>query len=125
MQKDKFEKMLSEVADWDYPYVVGADSTVTFKPVGKASFKEDQTVWHHPVIKEMKIKPKHCEDCGEWCEKGRQTEMRIAVQPQKHWRTKCVTCNKWKHPKTGEFCLTGYNVATYWKDYFKKQGKKS
>lgn len=75
-----------------------------------------------PVITRLKIQSCTCEDCGKFCENGRQKEKKYYNENKaipNHWRTHCVTCNRWRHPITGEFTLTPYNISSVYVSYLK------
>jgi hypothetical protein len=63
---------------------------------------------HPPELVKMLIKPVDCEDCGRHCENGRQMEIKFYSATARHIahrRTRCLVCNKYKDPNTGEFTL--------------------
>ena len=120
MDKEQFEQKLTEVAEWDYPYVQGNDSTITFKRIGKARLNEEQQLWAFPVVQEMKIQPRECEHCQKWCEQGCRTESRKLMIPQPHWRHKCITCGMHQDPRDGTWTANGYRISQIWNEYFRK-----
>jgi hypothetical protein len=63
---------------------------------------------HAPELVRVHIKPVDCEDCGRHCESGRQMEIKFYAATAKHIahrRTRCLVCNRYKDPNTGEFTL--------------------
>jgi hypothetical protein len=42
-----------------------------------------------------------CEDCQAICD--RKISMTRTHYPIAHWKTKCLSCNKYKNPATGKF----------------------
>ncbi len=71
----------------------------------------DQITWdnrdeepEHYRIKSLAPQTKPCENCGITVT-DRRIIHKIYDRPYKHWRTKCFTCKKVRHPETGEFTL--------------------
>lgn len=36
--------------------------------------------------------------------------------PEPHWRSHCDVCHRYRHPESGEFCLTKARLVAYYKD---------
>jgi hypothetical protein len=72
-----------------------------------------------PEIKELKIQSTACEDCGEYCANGRRVESRLCVTGERHWRTRCQVCERYRDPATGLFTVTSQEVHRYFASYYR------
>lgn len=127
MDDEEFKRRLSEVAEWHIP-------TDADKPYAKTKRKKrneqlvemvgedgDEEVIADtgpnltipPIITKLKIQGCWCEDCGKYCENGRQTEKKIYKTGKTHWRERCVTCKMFKHPVSGEYTMTNIEASHF------------
>lgn len=146
MDDEEFRRKLSEVAEWQIPMVGTATSRLIIKyetdnnddldmdeneddeefassgdtNAGFIPARGNQNNSIPPVITKLKIAGTTCEDCGDYCANGRQKEKKLYQAEPKHWREKCLTCGHWRHPVTGKFTLTGYDVAGTYTYYLSK-----
>jgi PHP family Zn ribbon phosphoesterase len=94
-------------------------------------FGEEYTIevpeWtHNPTIpyKLEKIKPKSqaCVlGCGNIVE-NQVVERRLALTPQKHWRTRCQNCTRYVHPTGNGFIEDSHQIASEYIKYFRDKG---
>lgn len=126
MTKDELRQKLAEVAEWRQPRISISDvkrgeqrARGRGRPSREEMYQEEHeevfaelfkgiNPTHPPELVKMHIKPIDCEDCGRHCETGRQMEIKFYhAQPRHiaHRRTRCLVCNKYKDPYTGEFTL--------------------
>ena len=153
MNKDEFLKRLSEVAEWHIPmlgpngcYSVAKGRTKVIEHPGEVTAEEleEMSDWEvkryydklmawresqpnpsvHPEILKVKIQPTDCEDCGRHCPLGRRTEKKLHESGAKHWRERCVECDTFKDPLTGQFTLSKQASHQYFIQFYKpKLGK--
>jgi hypothetical protein len=126
MTKDELKQKLSEVAEWRMPKISISDvkrgeqkARGRGRPSREEMYEEEHeqvfaelfkgiNPTHAPELVKVNIKPVDCEDCGHHCENGRQMEIKFYYQQARHVahrRTRCLVCNKYKDPYTGEFTL--------------------
>lgn len=148
MNQEDFLKKLTEVAEWHRPQT-GPSGAVSVNKRAKKQIVEppklsveeieamtdqelldyyDQlTAWREsqpnetiaPEIVKLKPQPSSCEDCGkELCE-TRRTERKLYESGSRHWREKCINCQCWRHPQTGEFTLKGPEAHRFFTDYYR------
>ena len=130
MDDKEFRKKLTAVAEWytptdaDKPYaklkkrkkqdeqlmeLVGEDNEEDIEPIEHTG--PNATL--PPIVTRVRIQAVTCEDCGKFCENGRQKEKKIYTTGQRHWREKCVTCRKFRNPATGEYCISEQQSSTF------------
>jgi len=126
MTKDEIKQKLAEVAEFRMPKISISDvkrGAQRARGRGRPSSdelyqQEHEEVFadlfkginptHAPELVKVNIKPVDCEDCGRHCESGRQMEIKFYRAMPKHIahrRDRCLVCNKYKDPYTGEFTL--------------------
>jgi hypothetical protein len=126
MTKDELKQKLLEVAEFKMPKLNASEIKISKQRArgkGRPSHEdqyeqEHEQVFldmfqginptHAPELVKVLIKPVDCEDCGRHCENGRKMEIKFYhAQPRHiaHRRTRCLVCNKYKDPYTGEFTL--------------------
>ena len=126
MTKDEIRQKLAEVAEFKMPKLTKSDIKVSKqrsrgkgRPSNEELYQEEHeevfldmfegiNPTHSPELVKVHIQPVDCEDCGRHCENGRQTEIKFykkAVGHIAHRRDRCVTCNKYRDPNTGEYTL--------------------
>jgi hypothetical protein len=126
MTKDEFKQKLLEVAEWRQPKLNASEIKISKQKArgrGRPSHEEQYQDEHEEVFLDMfqginpthppelvkvLIKPVDCEDCGRHCENGRQMEIKFYYEQERHVahrRTRCLVCNKYRDPYTGEFTL--------------------
>jgi hypothetical protein len=126
MTKDELKQKLSEVAEWRQPRISISDvkrgeqkARGKGRPSREEMYEEEHeqvfaelfkgiNPTHAPELVKVHIQPVDCEDCGRHCESGRQMEIKFYYQTAKHIahrRTRCLVCNRYKDPNTGEFTL--------------------
>lgn len=134
MEDQEFKRRLSEVADWhiptdaDKPYakpkrkkrneqlmeMVGEDCNEEVAPDGV-----NDTI--APVITRVKRAACVCDDCGKFCDNGREKEAKLHTKGNKKvWRQKCLTCKMFQNPFTGEFNLTGAAASIKFNDFMRE-----
>jgi hypothetical protein len=126
MTKDELFQKLSEVAEFRMPKLTASDIKISKQKArgkGRPSKEELYQDEHEEVFLDMfqginptmnpelvkvNVQPVDCEDCGRHCENGRQQEIKFykkTVGHIAHRRTRCLTCNKYRDPNTGEYTL--------------------
>ena len=126
MTKDEIRQKMAEVAEFRMPKLTPNDIKVSkqrSRGKSRASREEQYQEEHEevfldlfeginpthiPELVRMHIQPVDCEDCGRHCENGRQQEIKFykkAAGHIAHWRRRCLTCNKYRDPNTGEYTL--------------------
>jgi hypothetical protein len=127
MTKDELKQKLSEVAEWRQPRISISDvkrgeqkARGKGRPSREEMYQEEHeevfadlfkgiNPTHPPELVKVYIKPVDCEDCGQHCPNGRQTEIKFYKAVPKHIahrRDRCLVCNKYKDPNTGEYTLS-------------------
>jgi hypothetical protein len=143
MKDEEFKKKLSEVADWRIPQTItGTKDGDAKKPrkVGRPSAEDlyqeamereflEATGGVNPTFPPQVIKVKNqsciCEDCGQFCENGRHKEKKIYdSNGKKHWRERCITCQRCVDPYTGQYSLNGTQASIKWNSYMKEVGRR-
>ena len=77
-----------------------------------------------PEIIRVKTQPVDCPDCGLHCPLGRRTEKKLHESGSKHWRERCVNCDTFRDPLTGQFTLSKQASHQYFIQFYKpKLGK--
>jgi hypothetical protein len=58
----------------------------------------------------------NCEDCGKHCPNGREVTAKIYPSRTlgKHWRKRCVTCQRYLNKDTGKFSVPDNNASTHY-----------
>lgn len=126
MTKDELKQKLLQVAEFVMPRLTPSDIKISKqkqrgkgRPTNEQAYQaEHEEVFldlfqgvnptHAPELVKMHIKAIDCEDCGRHCEKGRQMEIKFYYQQGRHAahrRTRCLVCNKYQDPYTGDFTL--------------------
>lgn len=127
MDNEEFKRKLSEVADWHIPKLSPTELK-TARRRGRPS-KEDlyqeeheQTYaelfdginpTHSIELKRLRIQPVDCPDCGRFCENGRKLERKVYTTGAKHWRERCVNCNKFKNPVSDKYELDSVSASHF------------
>lgn len=135
MDQKLFEQKLSEVAEWKIPENQQETSANAKKKRGRKSEEEKYQAAHEeifmeihggvnptltPLLTNVKCKPVDCEDCGQHCPNGRVKEMKQYDTNRRHWRQRCVTCDKQQNPWTGEFDLSNQKASHEWSVWLRK-----
>ena len=57
-----------------------------------------------------------CEDCGKHCPNGRETTAKVYPSRTlgKHWRKRCVTCQRYLNKDTGEYTVSSYEAGNHY-----------
>ena len=126
MTKDELKQKLSEVAEWRQPRISISDvkrgvqkARGKGRPSREEMYQEEHeevfadlfkgiNPTHRPELVKVYIKPVDCEDCGRHCENGRQMEIKFYPATHRqvaHKRQRCLVCNKYRDPNTGEYTL--------------------
>jgi hypothetical protein len=127
LTKEQLHLKLSEVAEFRMPKLTPSEIKISKQKArgkGRPSLEEQyqdehEEVFldlfqginptHTPELVKVHIKAIDCEDCGAHCPIGRQTEIKFykAVPNHiAHRRDRCLTCNKYRDPNTGEYTLS-------------------
>jgi hypothetical protein len=133
MDQKEFEKRLSQVAEWKLPDTPRETSLNAKKTRGRKSeelkyMEIREEIFHEefgginttfpPMLTSVKRSAIDCQDCGEHCPNGRETEAKLHQKKDKScWRRKCVTCGYFQNPFTGKFDLKGVAASSRWNDY--------
>jgi transcription initiation factor TFIIIB Brf1 subunit/transcription initiation factor TFIIB len=66
-------------------------------------------------IVKLRHQPSTCQHCGLVTDQQICVEKKLYfAHEQKHWRQRCMTCNKCQSPYTGRFDLTGTEASREW-----------
>jgi hypothetical protein len=136
MDDAEFKRKLSEVAEWKLPNTPRETSLNQKKKRGRKSNEDEymelrEEIFYEefngvnptypPMLTKVRNCGTDCEDCGKFCEHGRQTEAKLQEKNgKKAWRRKCVTCSKYQDPFTGKFELTGQAASVKWNDFMRE-----
>jgi hypothetical protein len=136
MDDEEFRRRLSEVAEWKLPDTPRETSLNQKKKRGRKSAEEKYQDEHEEIFMELfeGVNPTYppmltrvkrcavtCEDCGEHCANGRQTEAKLQEKNGKTaWRKKCLTCNKYENPFNNKYELTGQAASIKWNDFMRE-----
>lgn len=138
MQNDKFLELLSKVATWEIPDVTRGGNPK--KGPGRKSTEELYQEEHeeifldmfdgknptlHPLVTKIKVAACVCDDCGKFCENGRQKDITQYHTNRPHWREKCLTCGMNENPETGKFDLHQKEFNYVWSQWLRKTSGKS
>jgi len=136
MKQEDFKQKLSEVAEWKIPETPRETSLNAKKKRGRKS-NEDEYMelreemfyeefggvnpTYPPMLTKLKRSATICDDCGDHCPNGREKEAKLHQKNGKRvWRQKCLTCNKFQNPFTGEFNLTGTAASIKFNDFMRE-----
>lgn len=138
MDNELFKQKLSEVAEWQIPKLKEWEIKEAKKSArGKYKRTEEELyqIEHEQAFLEiyggvnptapaelikLKCQGHDCESCGRYCENGQHTEKKLyEANNKKHWREKCVTCNKFKNPISGKFDLDPSVAAHKWNAFLR------
>lgn len=97
MDPKLFQDLLDQCADWHRETVKDLDGR------GRARSKPTDNNTLPIVIDRIKTQPTICEDCGLICDHGRRVESRVYFTGSRHWRERCLTCNRFRNPESGCF----------------------
>lgn len=136
MDEEEFRRRLSEVADWEIPKTPRETSLNNRKKRGRKSNEDEymelrEEIFHEefdginptyaPMLTRVKRCGVTCDDCGQHCPDGRETEAKLHTKGKKRvWRQKCLTCKKFQNPFTGEFNLTGCQASIKFNDFMRE-----
>ena len=127
MRDDIFKQKLNEVAECyiEKDYQMDYELRKKIKNLSDESADLVQIDGAHRTyplaVKRLKIQACQCEDCGQICETGRKTEYKHYKTPASHWRKRCVTCNRWRNPETGEYDLTAATSVYHYNQWAQRQ----
>jgi hypothetical protein len=103
MEQEQFIQRLKEVA--------------VIKPFNNKNLREGFEV------REIKHKPKTCEDCGK-VTKDRRIWNRICITPvEPHWRKTCSSCNLTQNPVTKEYSVSNATVGSVFREFLSNRNK--
>jgi len=126
MTNDELRRKMAEVAEFRMPKLTASDIKISKqkargkgRPTNEERYQEEHeevfldlfegiNPTHSPELVKLNIKPVDCEDCGRHCENGRQTEIKFYKKTPghiAHRRDRCITCNRYRDPNTGEYTL--------------------
>jgi len=126
LTKEQLNLKLSEVAEFRMPKLTPSEIKISKqrargkgRPTKESLYQEEHeevfldmfqgiNPTHTPELVKLHIKPVDCEDCGRHCENGRRQEIKFykkAPNHIAHWRHRCLTCNRYRDPNTGEYTL--------------------
>jgi hypothetical protein len=75
-----------------------------------------------PLVTKIKYKSTQCDQCGMICEGSVHRQKRIyECADVKHWRERCMTCDRFQNPYTGKFDLPIMEAATVWNGYVRRK----
>lgn len=133
MNDEEFKKRLSEVAEWRIPKISSTDVKIAKqkargkgRPTKEQLYQEEHeqvfidlfegiNPTYHPMIVSLKIQPSTCGNCGITCENGCEQQSKLYITRNiKHWRQRCITCERCRNPYTGAWDLTVMQAATVW-----------
>ena len=133
MDEKKFLERLTELAEWYRPQIGpnGRASPNTAKSLSNCELEDEyseepivrgpnQTIG--PKIRRLKNLPKNCEDCDQLLEQPRiiqKQQCSIPNSKKTYWRERCTICNRYRHPKTGEFKISIGASHQFFKNYYK------
>lgn len=144
MNDEEFKRLLSEYTEWRIPETITGTKDGTAKTRSKKindpepemeeqdlfDSEAEPTQEHNqsiinetfpPMVLKVKCTPTTCEDCGKYCENGRQKEAKLYQKNGKAaWRQKCLTCRKFQNPFTGKFELSGSAASTKFNDFMRE-----
>lgn len=139
MDDEEFRQKLSEVAEWHIPKLTITDIRIAEqkkrgkgRPSNEELYQDEHeeifldlfngiNPTHGPEVTQIKRAAVTCEDCGNHCPNGRETEARLHKKNGKTaWRQKCVTCSCFQNPFTGEFNLKGTAASVKWNDFMRE-----
>jgi hypothetical protein len=143
MKDQEFKQRLSEVADWKIPDTPKDLGMLTRKRKGSKKHEPDEpdepdeldedldsedqdqplacvNQTHAPILLKVHVQAVDCNDCGQHCPNGRQTEAKLFKKNgQAAWKQHCITCGKFENPYTGEFNLNGLTANMKFQDYMR------
>jgi hypothetical protein len=126
MDKQLFEQLLSQVADWEIPKLSPTDVREAKKrargrgrPTNEELFQEEhEEIFREifdgvnptmtPELKQLKVKAIDCPDCGKHCPNGRKEEIKYYAETAghvAHQRRRCLECNRYRDPEDGTYSL--------------------
>ena len=134
MDDKEFKRRLTEVADWhiptdaDKPYAKTKRKKRNEQLVEMVGEDDIEEVQYHgandtipPAVVKLRRQAVTCDDCGEYCPEGREKEAKLHTKGNKKvWRQKCLTCNRFQNPFTGEFNLTGSAASIKFNDFMRE-----
>lgn len=138
MDDEEFRKRLSEVAEWRIPKTEKEQTIGAKKRRGRKSNDElymelREEIFHEefdginntvpPMLVRVKVAGTICEDCGEYCPEGRHKEKKLyetGGKKNRHWRERCITCDRQCNPFTGKYDLTNQKASGVWAGYLRE-----
>jgi hypothetical protein len=126
MDKQLFEQLLSQVADWEMPKLKDwevKEAKKSARGKNKRTEEELYQIEHEeifkeifggvnptmtPELKQLKVQALDCPDCGKHCPNGRKEEIKYYAETPghiAHRRQRCLECNKYRDPDDGTYTL--------------------
>jgi hypothetical protein len=126
MDKQLFEQLLSQVADWEMPKLKDwevKEAKKSARGKNKRTEEELYQIEHEeifkeifggvnptmtPELKQLKVKAIDCPDCGKHCPNGRKEEIKYYHETPghiAHQRRRCLECNRYRDPDDGTYTL--------------------
>ena len=142
MDKQLFEQLLSEVADWEIPKLKEWEIKEAKKSArGKHKRTEEELyqIEHEemfkeifggvnptvtPELKTIKVLAVDCADCGQHCPNGRKEEIKYyhaTIGHVAHQRRRCLECNRYRDPEYGTYTLSQGPAAQRFLNWAKHQ----
>jgi hypothetical protein len=149
MNNDEFLKRLSEVSEWyrpqtgpngqpsvskgravkvpEHPGPITAEELDEMTEEAVTEYYERLMAWREaqpnitvpPEILKVKYPPQSCEDCDKILEEPRRVERKLHESSQRHWRERCVNCDCFKHPQTGEYSISKKYSHQFFIDFYR------
>ena len=135
MNDQEFKRRLSEVAEWRIPDTPRETSLNAKRKRGRKSKEELYQDEHEeiflelfdgsnptypPMLTRVKYQTTICNDCGRSCSQACQKEKKLyETAGKRHWRERCLTCERARNPYTGQFDLTFSEASTVWNSFLR------
>lgn len=104
-------------------------SLATVTDLEEEQEEEEEDLWEPeanptlpPRLTAVKYQPTVCTDCGiECCRSIHRTKRIYESANIRHWRERCLTCDRFRNPATGKFDLPVERAALAWANWLRRK----
>ncbi len=117
MNQKQFLEKLQQLSE--YTYINDADTkSKRSSKAQQVRTEPDQDHNFGPVI--TRFKTNRCSDCDRECDQTRVIQHSLVQGRAKFWKTRCMACGRYRHPKDGLYRVAPNGSSTVYIHYYQK-----